>query len=161
MTLADPERHYQSGLTLLNRGRYHEAVTQFQAALESEKERGAMRPQMRYLSYYGLSRALANRPTPEDVQICERAAAQDSFDATLLLNLGKVYLLTGKTTKALATFERGMKLDPNDRSLRAMFRRADRRARPPLPMLGRDHPLNRSLGRLRASLRRQSKTATG
>jgi tetratricopeptide (TPR) repeat protein len=110
---------------------------------------------MRYRSFYGLSRALSKRPTLEDVKLCEQAAAADHYDPVLLLNLGKVYLRAGKTTRALLTLERGLQLEPEHAELRALYARADRRARPVLPAIGRDHALNRSLGRLRSRLARR------
>jgi tetratricopeptide (TPR) repeat protein len=105
---------------------------------------------MRYRSYFGLSRALSRGAKLEDVRICEMAAEADHFDPVLQLNLGKVYLRAGKTTRALQTFRQGLRLDPNNEELLAAFRRADRRKRPVIGTLSRDNGLNRSLGRLRA-----------
>jgi hypothetical protein len=36
--------------------------------------------------------------------------------------------------------------------MNAFLRKIDRRGKPFIPRFGRDHPINRSLGRLRASL---------
>jgi tetratricopeptide (TPR) repeat protein len=108
---------------------------------------------MRYLSYYGLSRAQATGTTPQVIQACETAARRDFFNPDLLLNLGKVYLLAGKTTKALAAFQRGLELAPNHKALRAEHARIDRREPPPLSMVSRSHPLNKMFGKLRWSLR--------
>jgi hypothetical protein len=108
---------------------------------------------MRYLSYYGLSRALAFGATPQSIQACETAVRRDFFNPDLLLNLGRVYLLAGKTTKALAAFERGLGLASSHKGLRAELRKLDRRAPPPLGIVSRSHPLNKMLGKLRCSLR--------
>ncbi len=67
-----------------------------------ERERSVSRPQMRYMSYYGLSLAQTKRPSRQAIKACETAATVDFFSPDLLLNLGKVYLLAGKTSKALA-----------------------------------------------------------
>jgi len=144
------ERHYQVGLGLLAQGRYAEAVVRFQAAIVAEEQGQVLRPQMRYRSYYGLSRALSRGPNLEDVKLCEMAAEADHFDPVLLLNLGKVYLRAGKTTRALRTFRRGLQLEPSHAELLAAFRKADRRRKPVIAVLSRDHSLNQSLGRLRA-----------
>jgi tetratricopeptide (TPR) repeat protein len=154
MTTTNPERRFRRGLELLARRRYADASVQFHAAIFVEDRQGALRPQMRYRSYYGLSRALSNRPTLEDVKLCEQAAAADNYDPVLLLNLGKVYLRAGKTTRALLTLERGLRLEPGHAELRALHAEADRRAKPVLPGIGRNHALNRSLGRLRSRLTR-------
>ena len=146
------------GLALFAKGRYADAARRFHQAILADREAGVMRPRMRLLSYYGLSQALSGRPSIEAVRLCERAAKEDGFDATLQLNLGKIYLLTGKRTKALSAFERGLRLDPYDARLQAMLARSDRRARPVVGGLGRDHPINRSLGRLRKKLSPQNRS---
>ena len=144
------ERHFQVGLGLLAQGRYADAAVRFQAAIVSEKEGQVLRPQMRYRSYYGLSRALSRGAKLEDVKLCEMAAEADHFDPVLQLNLGRVYLRAGKTTRALRTFRRGLQLEPNNPELLTALLRADRRQKPVIPALSRDHSFNRSLGRLRA-----------
>jgi tetratricopeptide (TPR) repeat protein len=146
------EEHFRDGISALENGRPGEAVQHFRYAIASERKKSSARPPMRYVSYYGLSLVLSRQAVHQGVEFCERAAVRDSFDAVLLLNLGRVYRVTGRTTKALAAFERGLKLDPTNLRLKIERSRLDRRARPALPGLGRDHPLNRSLGRLRASL---------
>jgi len=144
------ERHFKVGLDLFARGRYADAAVRFQAAIVSEQQGQVLRPQMRYRSYFGLSRALSRGAKLEDLKLCEMAAEADHFDPILQLNLGRVYLRAGKTTRALQTFRRGLRLDPNHQELIAAFSRADRRRKPVIAGLGRDHSFNRSLGRLRA-----------
>lgn len=144
------ERHFQVGMGLFTQGRYADAAVRFHAAVVSEQDGQVLRPQMRYRSYLGLSRALSRGAKLDDVKLCENAAAADHFDPVLQLNLGRVYLRAGKTTRALQTFSRGLQLDPTNRELQAAFRQADRRKKPVIGILGRDHGLNRSLGRLRA-----------
>ena len=147
------EQHFRRGRALLER-RPREAVVHLREAVEQEKRGGVLRPQMRYLSYYGLSQAMAKggRPTRESVQSCEAAAAQDPHDPDLLLNLARVYLLATKKTRGLAMCEKGLRFFPDHRGFRSLLDEVDRRASPVVPLLGRDHPLNRSLGRLRATL---------
>jgi tetratricopeptide (TPR) repeat protein len=143
------ERHFQVGLGLLAQGKYADAAIRFQAAIVAEKQDQVLRPQMQYRSYFGLSRALSRGAKLEDVKLCEMAAEADHFDPVLQLNLGRVYLTAGKRTRALQTFRRGLKLDPNNDELLDAFHQADRRSRPVIATLSRDHGLNRSLGRLR------------
>jgi hypothetical protein len=107
---------------------------------------------MRFLSYYGLSRALAEGVSRESIEACERAAQWDDFDPDLMANLGWIYLLANRRTSALAALERGLRLDADNPRLRALLLRADRRSRPVLRRLPRSHALNRALGRLRRSL---------
>ncbi|HXV77297.1 MAG TPA: hypothetical protein VD788_13345 [Candidatus Polarisedimenticolaceae bacterium] len=159
MATSKPVRHFERGLVLLQNRRYAEAALQFQVAVQLERELGAVRPQMRYRSFLGLSRTLAGRAKVEDVRLCEQAAKLDHFDPVLQLNLGKVYLRTGKRTRAITSFRLGLEMDPGNRELQQLFRRTDRRAAPVLPMLGRNHPVNVSLGRLRAKWTRRKAAA--
>jgi len=154
MNILTAENHFRRGLTALVDGDAAVAADYFQSAILTEVQRGVKRPQMRYLSYYGLSRAQAFGATPQAIQACETAARRDFFNPDLLLNLGRVYLLAGKTTKALSAFERGLGLAPTHRGLLAELTRIDRRAAPPLGLVSRSHPLNKWLGRLRSSLRK-------
>lgn len=152
MSVTGPKEPFEKGVRALAEGRAKEAVEYFETAITMERERGVVRPTMRYLSYYGLSVAMADRPTREAVRACETAASRDRFDALLLVNLGKVYLLSGQPTRALSAFERARRMDPTNPRIKRALARADRRGRPAIPFLGRDHRLNRSLGRLRSSL---------
>jgi hypothetical protein len=120
--------------------------------MSAERKQGVARPSMRFLSYHGLSRALAEGVSREAIEACERAARRDDFDPDLMANLAWIYLLANRRTSALATLERGLRLETDNRRLRALHRRVERRARPVLPRFDRSHFLNRSLGRLRRSL---------
>jgi Flp pilus assembly protein TadD len=153
MTGTDRKRHYQAGLALFEQGRFADATIHFERVLRSEKdELRPLRPHMRALSFLALSRALAQRPRQDDVAACERAARVDDFDPLLLANLGHIYALTGKTSRALASLDRARRLDPANGRVSALLGRFDRRRPPLFTRLSRDHPLNRSLGRLRGML---------
>jgi len=148
----EPEQSFRKGLAALKTGNTAEALAQFQAAVTHGHERANLRSRMHYLSYYGLSLALAHRPSEYAIGACVKAAAVDPFDLALQHNLATVYVLAKQPTKALAVLERALQLDPANKQLRAELARLDRRRRPPLSKLDRDHPLNRWLGRLRASV---------
>jgi len=153
MHILSAENNFRRGLASLVDGDATAAAEHFQSAILTEVQHGVKRPQMRYLSYYGLSRAQAFGATPQSIQACETAARRDFFNPDLLLNLGRVYLLAGKTTKALSAFQRGLELAPSHKGLLAEFTKIDRREAPPLGIVSRSHPLNRLLGKLRFSLR--------
>ena len=152
MTILAAENDFREGLVAMVEQRHRDASTLFKSAMTSEKKASVNRPQMRYLSYFGLSEAMAKGPTPEAVRACEIAAQKDFFDPHLFLNLGKVYVLTGKTSKALATFEQGLRLDPENNGLRSAHAKIDRRKKKPIGWLHRDHPVNIWLGRMRTRL---------
>jgi tetratricopeptide (TPR) repeat protein len=153
MSILAAENSFRRGLTALVDGDPTAASDCFQSAILTEVQHGVKRPQMRYLSYYGLSRAQAFGANIQAIQACETAARRDSFNPDLHLNLGKVYLLAGKKTKALATFEKGLALAPDHRGLLSEFRKIDRRSSPPIGLMPRSHPFNKWLGKIRASWR--------
>lgn len=153
MPILSAENSFRRGLVALVDGDPASATDHFHAAILIEVQHGVTRPQMRYLSYYGLSRAQAQGATAQAIQACETAARRDFFSPELLLNLGRVYLLAGKTTKALATFHRGLELSPSHKALLAEYAKIDRRETPPLTIVARSNPLNKMLGKLRYSLR--------
>ena len=153
MPILSAENNFRKGLVALVDGDPATAATHFQSAIQIERQHGVTRPQMRYLSYYGLSIAQSRGVSPEAIQACETAARRDFFNPDLYLNLGRVYALAGKTTKALHAFEQGLILAPSHKALRAEMKRLDRRSAPPLTIVARNHPMNRFLGRLRASVR--------
>lgn len=145
---------FRNGLMALVDGRHPEAAQCFRSAMDLEREGNkAGVCTARSLSYYGLSLALADRPTPEAIQACEMAARADRLDPDLLLNLGRVLALAGRRTKALQAFEAGLRMNPEHRALRNELAKLDRRGRPVVPFLHRDNFLNVWLGRMRASLR--------
>ena len=158
MATVGPEEHFRRGCASLGRGKAGEAAAHFHLAIAREKEMRILRPQFRYVSFYGLSLALAYGPTRDALTMCEKAAAEEPTDADVHSNLGRVCILAHKTTRALACFELAIRLDPDNPRLRKLRDRADRRARPILPFLGRDHPINSSAGRFLASLSRRKES---
>jgi tetratricopeptide (TPR) repeat protein len=148
----DPGEYFRRGLRAFREGRAARAREDFERAMSAERRLGAVRPSMRFLSYHGLSRALAEGMSREALEACERAAQWDDFDPDLMANLGWIYLLANRRTSALAALEKGLRLEPENRRLKALLRRAERRSRPVLPRLSRSHFLNRTLGRLRRRL---------
>lgn len=159
MTILAAERSFREGLVALVEARHIDAASCFDKAMKDERARGGS-PEMRYLSYYGLSVALGQGPTREAIQACEMAARRDFFNADLQLNLGKVYLLASRRSKALAILERGLKLDPTHKGLLATMRRADRRRQAPVRWLRRAHPLNYWLGKMRPAVARTQRQVT-
>jgi tetratricopeptide (TPR) repeat protein len=161
MHILSAENTFRKGLAAMVAGDAAAAAEHFQSAILIEVQYGVKRPQMRYLSYYGLSRAIAHGATPQAIQACETAARRDFFNPDIILNLGRAYLLAGKMTKALAAFQRGLEIAPTHKALLAEFKKVDRRQPPPLAIVSRSHPLNKMLGKVRSSLRGRSPKVSG
>lgn len=147
-----PEALYREGIAALANGNMQLAERKLRAAILNAKERGELRPSGRYFSYLGLAMSLAHRPSEQSLELCQKAVDGDPTDPVLLYNLGKLHIMIGNKTKALAAFARGLHLAPHSKRLRTEMRRFNRRGKPPIGGLDRNHPINRHLGRIRANL---------
>ncbi len=151
MSEQSAERSFKQGLAALAEKRPDAAADFFLSAMQIEW-RQSVRPDMRFLSYYGLSLARAKHALPQALQACECALAKDPASPALFLNLGRVYIIAGKTEQALDCFERGLRFAPYHEPLRRELSQIDRRSEPVVRSLSRSHLLNRCAGRIRASL---------
>jgi hypothetical protein len=145
---AGPEGFFRRGLDALAVGKAAEASDLFHRAITTQRSRCTVKGQQRYISYYAFSKSKAFGPTAETIRLCQEAAEGD-IDPDLQLNLVRVYLLAGLKTRALATLESSLRLYPGNRRLLDLRARIDRRAKPAIGRLGRDHPINRFLARMR------------
>jgi len=148
-----PESFSRQGHALMRDREYTDAASCFRKAIELDRQRNKLRPDMRYLSYYGLSLAHAGLSKKVAIEACGSAAARQRKDPVLFLNLGRVYRLAGKRTLAMKAFESGLHIAPEHPVLLRELGLLNRRSKPVLPFLHRCHPLNRFLGRARASVR--------
>jgi tetratricopeptide (TPR) repeat protein len=150
MNSLSAENYFKKGLAALVDQNHEDASAFFRRALELDRDRNRRQPDMRYLSYYGFSLARSGQSSTTAIQACRQAVAKQPLDPVLLLNLGRVYALAGKCTQALDAFERGLELAPDSRVLAQERDKLDRRGRPFVAALSREHPINKTLGRLRA-----------
>lgn len=112
MAILSAEINFKKGLLAIVDDNYEQASRFFRSAIDIHEQRASDRPDWRYLSYYGLSIAKACRPDAEAIEACRTAAEHGTVNADLYLNLGKVYLLAGKSRLAREAFERGLELEP-------------------------------------------------
>ena len=155
--LQGAEQFFRRGVARLSDDRAAEAAHHFLSAMQLEREHGVRRPEMRYLSYFGLALALARGSREEALRACGTAVAREPDNPDLHLNLARVHLLAHDPASALRAAGTGLALDPAHRGLRRLVSTVERRRRPPLRFLTRDHPANRVLGRLRAAVRGHEK----
>jgi len=153
MPVSDAQRSFNKGLAALAAAQPLRAVDCFLDAMQIEERLRVRQPNMRFLSYYGLSLARANRATNAAAEACELAARHDPRDPLLLLNLGRVRMLAGRRAEALECFKRGLRLVPGHAVLLQALKRGERRSVPLLPFLDRSNKLNRWVGRVRDSYR--------
>lgn len=149
------ERFARAGFEAYRDGDFKEAAELFRKALDLDRQRNQRQPDMRWLSYYGMSLAKAGLSTKVALQACTRAVSLKRNDPVLYLNLGRVYAMSGQTVLAMKTFEQGLAVSPDNVKLRTALGRLDRRGAPVISFLSRDHAINRWLGRMRANSRRK------
>jgi tetratricopeptide (TPR) repeat protein len=144
------EDSFKMGLSAFTDERYARALEHFDYALQAERRREARFPDPRYVSYYGVSLARAGGADAECLRLCELAARRDPWNAAILSNLARVYVMAGRHDLALGTLRAGLARMPGHPLLERELDRTDRRGRPVLGHLDRSHRLNCWLGRLRA-----------
>ena len=101
------------------------------------------------LSYFGLCLALVKKEYKTAVELCKRAIDLEFYNGDHYANLSRVYAAQGNRKKAVETADAGLKLQPENDSLRAVRRSYGVRARASVPFLDRKNPINVSLGQAR------------
>ena len=152
MSNLSAEKYYKEGLIAFKARAYKQAAPLFRQALDLDRDRGRKRPEMRYLSYYGLCLARAGLSQKQAIEACRTAVRQQGNDPLLFLNLARVYALNCKMEAAMEMYERGLCLTPADPVLRRELRNIDRRSRAIVPFLSRSNPLNHCLGKWRSRM---------
>ncbi len=98
------------------------------------------------LSYYGLCIALADNRMQKGTLLCKMALEMDKFQSELYLNLGKIYLIDNKKSKAVKTFQRGLDLAGKNNEIAQELIKLGGRRKPPIPFLPRSNFLNKYIG---------------
>lgn len=101
------------------------------------------------LSWFGLTLALVRKQVKPAIDLCKRAIDLEFYNGDHYANLARVYVAANNRKKAVETVEQGLKVAPENELLLAVRRSLGVRARPAVPFLGRDNPINVSLGQAR------------
>jgi hypothetical protein len=104
-------------------------------------------------SYLGYGIARYQRQVREGLRLCEHAVKGQFYHADNHLNLARVQILAKNRKGAIAALAQGLALDPKHAGLRALKAELGYRRKPVLGFLKRDNPVNKTLGRLRHSLK--------
>jgi Flp pilus assembly protein TadD len=84
--------------------------------------------------------------------LCEKALDREPWNSVHYLNLGEVYLLSGRKRDAIYTFRDGLLHEENQR-IREVLARLGTRKKPVIAALPRNHFLNKYLGILLTQLK--------
>ena len=139
----DPTAEFREGVKLLKDEYPQKALVRLRRAFECDKHNPY------YLSFLGLSIARAQRKWDQAAELCEIAVQLRPAEIQFHLNLGEVYSLAGRREKALDFLDDALELFGEDARLKQACSKVRNRRAPLLPFFGREHFLNRELGRLR------------
>ena len=101
------------------------------------------------LSHFGLCLAMMQRKFKPAIDLCKLAIELQFYNADHYANLARVYVAAGNRKKAIDAIEQGLKSHAADETLLEVRRKLGVRAKPPIPFLDRDHPINVTLGQAR------------
>jgi tetratricopeptide (TPR) repeat protein len=139
----DPMAEFREGVQLLKNEYPQKALVRLRRAFECDKHNPY------YLSFFGLSIARAKLKWEQAAELCEIAVQLRPTEIQFHLNLGEVYALAGRREKALDKLDDALELFGEDPRLRQARGKVEKRRNPLVPFIGREHFLNRELGRLR------------
>ncbi len=139
----DPKVDFREGVELLKNEYPEKALLRLRRAFESDKHNPY------YISFLGLSMARAEQKWDQASELCERAVQLKRTEIQFHLNLIGVYVLAGLRDKALDRLDSALKLFGHDPRLKRARAKMMKRRAPLLPFIGRNHFLNRELGKLR------------
>ena len=137
---------FKQGVNLLRNQCPTEALDHIRRAVEQEADNPY------YLSYFGLAVAMARRQWANAEQLCEKAVKMKRNQPQLYLNLAEVYRRSGRRGDAADTLRTGLLYTGRAPILEQALGKLRHRRSPTLRFLGRDHRINRSLGRVRERL---------
>ncbi len=113
-----------------------------------------------YCSYLALALAKSRGEYHEAIALAQEAVDKDPVTAVHYLNLGRIYLLSGREQEAVETFRQGVQYDRHPEIIAELDLLVPRTPSV-FPSLRRDHPLNKYLGLFLAYLGRKGPKSGG
>lgn len=138
MSINESENFFTKGLKALDDGMTITALVQFERALQIDSK-------PIYSSYFAFCVAKERGLINKAITICTEAIEKDPENSGHYLNLGKIYLLSGRVPEAESVFREGLHHEMNAAILAELDKLEVRKA-PVFSMLHRDHPLNKYVG---------------
>ena len=125
-------------------------------ALHLSEDARAIHPDNPFFrSYFGYLEAATLNKQKEGLDICKTALEtyqsetnnkEDSYYSYFHLNIGRVYLLSGKKDFAINALRKGLTYDSKNKEVVIELAKLGIRRPPPIPYLDRTNPANRFLG---------------
>lgn len=142
----DAAELYQLGTDALDAKDYAAAYRYLKAAVDKERTPNN-------LSQYALALAAHTRSIEPSIALCQEAVKKEPKNSEHFLRLGTVYLVAGRKKEAIRIFRLGLRVGKNPTIARWLQVMGDRK-KPILPFLARGNPINKYLGKIRASFSR-------
>ncbi len=146
----DSFAEFKEGVKLLKNDYPQKALVKLQSAFESDKHNPY------YISFLGVSIARAQQNWARATELCDMAVQLNPKEIQFHLNLAEVYALADLREMALHKLDYALGLFGDDSRLKRARSRVEKRRTPVLPFFGRDHFLNRELGKLRHRILKHS-----
>jgi len=134
----NPDALFKKGLESLARNEWTAALACF------EKAAGLLNIPI-HNSFLALCIARERGQTNKALALCGETLEAEPDNSILYLNMGKIYLMQGKTEEAIEILRKGLTQGTNEQIIAELGRIGTRRP-PPLSFLSRDNPLNKYLG---------------
>ena len=136
--------------TAFQEGMYLYEHQEFQRALQKLKEAVDLdRHNPKYLTTLGITVARLQKNFELAEQLCRRAVRKGHKDPQVYINLAEVYMNSGNKQRAMDTLRNGLKFTKRNERIKEQIRVMGMRRPPVFPSLGRDHPVNMFLGKVR------------
>jgi tetratricopeptide (TPR) repeat protein len=100
-----------------------------------------------YCSTLAFCLAKEKRDFKRAVSLCKEAIKNDPRDSKNFLHLGRVHLLAYQKKEAIRIFNMGLRYEDN-REIVAELKKLGTRKEPVIPLLERENPINKYLGKL-------------
>jgi tetratricopeptide (TPR) repeat protein len=152
--IADPSAADAAARALVSEGVQLCREGQWEKGLDRLREvaNGSIDPQKlpgTFYSYLGYGMAKLHGHKEEGIKLCKRAIEVEFYQADNYFNLARLYFLLKQRREAMETISQGLKIDPDHRGLNELQEQFGQRRAPVVGGLGRNHFLNRILGKLR------------
>lgn len=134
------KEQFEQGRKLLAEENIDKALKAFEKAYKAEADNA------RYMSYYGMCKAVRGGEIGLGLELCTRAIKKEFFKPEHYINLARVYIAAGNKKGAMKVLLKGLKHDHASAEINKMLIDLGFRHKPVIPALDRANPLNKFLG---------------
>ncbi len=150
MASENAEDFFEQALKLIKAGKSREAFELLKKLVENAPS-SIYEIEARYLSYYGYLTGMVAHNYQRGIELCNEAIKREFFHPDFYLNLGRLHLAINNKGMAVKTFYKGLRIDRTNKGLIEEIKKLGVRKKPIFSFLGREHPVNKLVGKIRTS----------